>query len=133
MAQVQTTVRPLEELQPVMDAARLIELQERVKTIHIEESVAQYAVELVRRTREHRQLLLGASPRATLALVGAAKAYAFLQGRDFVIPDDVKWLVPYVLGHRLVLETEARMEGVTLESIFESIYRDVKVPVRLER
>ncbi|HZG84114.1 MoxR family ATPase [Paenibacillus sp.] len=133
MAQVQTTVRPLEDLQPVMDAGRLIELQERVKTIHMEESVAQYTVELVRRTREHRQLLLGASPRATLALVSAAKAYAFLQGRDFVIPDDVKWLVPYVLGHRLVLETEARMEGVTLESIFESIYRDVKVPVRLER
>jgi MoxR-like ATPase len=111
----------------------LLEIQNLVKTIHVEDAVSDYAVELVRRTREHRQLLLGASPRATLALLSASKAYAFLQRRDFVIPDDIKWLAPYVLGHRLVLETEARLEGVTLPSIFEGIFRDAKVPVRLER
>ncbi|WP_309120519.1 MoxR family ATPase [Paenibacillus sp.] len=133
MAQVQTVSRPIDELQPVTDGARLLELQNRAKTIHIEDAVGHYAVELVRRTREHRQLLLGASPRATLALLSASKAYAFLQGRDFVIPDDIKWLAPYVLGHRLVLETEARLEGVTVQSILESIFRDAKVPVRLER
>ncbi|HZG78753.1 MAG TPA: MoxR family ATPase [Paenibacillus sp.] len=133
MAQVQTVTRPIDELQPVADGDRLLEIQNRVKTIHVEDAVSDYAVELVRRTREHRQLLLGASPRATLALLSASKAYAFLQGRDFVIPDDIKWLAPYVLGHRLVLETEARLEGVTLASIFESIFRDAKVPVRLER
>ncbi len=133
MAQVQTVTRPLDELQPVADGARLLDIQNRVKTIHVEDAVSDYAVELVRRTREHRQLLLGASPRATLALLSASKAYAFLQGRNFVIPDDIKWLAPYVLGHRLVLETEARLEGVTLDSIFDSIFRDAKVPVRLER
>jgi len=133
MAQVQTVTRPLDVVTPVTDGARLLEIQNRVKTIHVEEAVGHYAVELVRRTREHRQLLLGASPRATLALLSASKAYAFLQGRDFVIPDDIKWLTPYVLGHRLVLETEARLEGVKLQSIFESIFRDAKVPVRLER
>jgi MoxR-like ATPase len=133
MAQVQTVTRPIDELQPVADGDRLLEIQNRVKTIHVEDAVSDYAVELVRRTREHRQLLLGASPRATLALLSASKAYAFLQGRDFVIPDDIKWLAPYVLGHRLVLETEARLEGVTLPSIFEGIFRDAKVPVRLER
>ncbi|MCI3923182.1 MoxR family ATPase [Paenibacillus sp. TRM 82003] len=133
MAMVQTQTRPIDELQPVADAARLLQIMDKVKHIHVEDGVAHYAVEIVRRTREHRQLLLGASPRATIALVAASKAFAFLQGRDYVIPDDVKWLAPYVLGHRLVLETEARMEGVTLASIFESIFRDARVPVRLER
>jgi MoxR-like ATPase len=133
MAQVQTQVRPLDELQAVTDGDRLLEIINKVKQIHMEDGVSHYAVDLVRRTRQHRQLLLGASPRATLALVSASKAFAFLQGRDYVIPDDVKWLAPYVLGHRLVLETEARMEGVTLAFIFESIFRDAKVPVRLER
>lgn len=133
MAQVQTVQRPLDEIEPVTDGVRLLAMQHRVKAIHVEETVGNYAVELVRRTREHRQLLLGASPRATLALLSASKAYAFLQGRDFVIPDDVKWLAPYVLGHRLVLETEARLEGVSIASVFDSIFRDAKVPVRLER
>jgi len=133
MAREQTQARPLDDVAPVTDTAKLLELQRRVRAIHVEDGVSHYTVDLVRRTREHRHLLLGASPRATLALVNASKAYAFLQGRDYVIPDDVKWLAPYVLGHRLVLETEARMEGVTLDSIFESIFRDAKVPVRLER
>ncbi|HZG57146.1 MoxR family ATPase [Paenibacillus sp.] len=133
MAQVQTVSHPIDELQPVTDGARLLDIQNRVKTIHVEDGVGHYAVDIVRRTREHRQLMLGASPRATLALLSAAKAYAFLQGRAFVIPDDIKWLAPYVLGHRLVLETEARLEGVSMDSIFESIFRDAKVPVRLER
>jgi MoxR-like ATPase len=133
MAQIQTQVRPIDELQPVTDSDRLLQIQNRVQTIHVEDGVSHYTVDVVRRTRGHRQLMLGASPRATLALVSASKAYAFLQGRDYVIPDDVKRLAPFVLGHRLVLETEARMEGVTLASIFEAIFRDTKVPVRLGR
>jgi len=133
MAQVQSVAKPLDELTPVMDSAALLAMQEKVKRVHVEEAVGNYAVDLVRRTRNHRHLLLGASPRATLALFSAAKAYAFLNGRQYVIPDDIKWLAPYVLGHRLVLQTEARLEGVPLEAVFESIFRDVKVPVRLER
>lgn len=133
MAQVQTVTRPLEELAPVMTVERLIEVRERVKRVHIDDSVGAYAVDLVRRTRDNRHLLFGASPRATLALVNASKAYAFLQGRDYVIPDDVKWLVPYVLEHRLVMQTEAKLDGVPMSSVFASIFRDAKVPVRLER
>ena len=133
MAQVQSVTKPLDELEPVMDAGTLLALQEKVKRVHMDEAVGNYAVDLVRRTRNHRHLLLGASPRATLALFAASKAYAFLQGRHYVIPDDIKWLAPFVLGHRLVLHTEARLEGVQLSSVFESIFREAKVPVRLER
>ncbi|WP_199617433.1 AAA family ATPase [Paenibacillus alkalitolerans] len=133
MAHVQSKVRPLDELQPVTDAAQLLALQQRVKNMHIDDGVSHYAVHIVRSTRERRELLLGASPRATLSLIAAAKAYAFIQERDYVIPDDVKWLAPYVLGHRLILETEARMEGVTIPSVLESIFRESKAPVRMER
>lgn len=133
MAQVQSKVRPLDELGPVTDTERLLSIQRRVRNVHIDDGVSNYAVDVVRATREHRHLLLGASPRATLALIAAAKAYAFIQERDYVIPDDIKKLAPYVLGHRLVLETEARMEGVTTASVLESVFRESRVPVRLER
>jgi MoxR-like ATPase len=133
MAQLQSRNRPLEDLQPVADAEQLIALQRRVKDIHVDDAVSHYAVGIVRSTREHRHLLLGASPRATLALIAAAKAYAFIQERDYVIPDDVKRLAPYVLGHRLILDAEARMEGITISSVLESIFRESKVPVRMER
>jgi MoxR-like ATPase len=133
MAQIQTRSQPLDELQPVTDVHALIRLQEQVRDIHIDDTVSNYAVSIVRGTREHRRLLLGASPRATLSLILAAKAYAFIKERDYVIPDDVKWLAPYVLGHRLILEAEARMEGVSVPSVLESIFRETKVPVRMER
>ncbi len=133
MAQVQTMARPVDELRPVMDNAGLLKIQERVKRLHVDDEVIQYAVSLVRSTRKHPEIRLGASPRATLALVNASKAYAYLQGRLFVIPDDVKRLTPFVLGHRLVLETDARLEGKNAETILEQIIRDAKVPVRLER
>jgi len=133
MVNVQTQTRPLEEIEQVTTGEKLLDMMEKVKRIHIDDSVSRYAVELVRKTREHKQLLLGASPRATIALVSAAKAYAFLKGRDFVIPDDIKFLFPYVLGHRLILHMEARMEGIALDSVLDSILRDMKVPVRLER
>lgn len=133
MVAVQTQTRPVEELEAVTTGERLLHIQDQVKRMHIDESVSRYAVDLVRRTRENKHLLLGASPRAAIALVSAAKAYAFLQGREYVIPDDIKHLVPYVLGHRLVLDLEARMEGKTIDAVLESILREVKVPVRLGR
>ncbi|WP_274365525.1 AAA family ATPase [Paenibacillus thermotolerans] len=133
MAQVQSKARPLDALEPVTDTQRLLQVQQRVRDIHVDENVTHYAVNIVRSTRENRHLLLGASPRATLALITAAKACALIQGRDYVIPDDIKKLVPYVLGHRLVLETEARMEGVTVSSVLDAVLRESRAPVRLER
>ncbi|UUZ97330.1 hypothetical protein LJK87_18760 [Paenibacillus sp. P25] len=84
-------------------------------------------------TREHPSIYLGASPRATIALVQAVKAYALLQDRDYVLPDDVKYLAPYVLGHRLILQAEARMDGATVASVLDSVFSRVKVPVRWEK
>jgi MoxR-like ATPase len=90
-------------------------------------------VSLIRGTREHGSVMLGASPRAALALARASKASAFIRQRDFVTPDDVKELAPYVLSHRLLLRTEARMNGLRAEDVVAQVIQSMKVPVRLER
>lgn len=129
----QSKGHPIDQLKPVATAAQISELQKKARDLHLDEAVGEYAVSLVRKTREHPSVFLGASPRATLSLVQAAKAYAFLQGRDYVIPDDVKVLIPYVLGHRILLHAEARMEGATVPSVLEAVLQQVRAPIRLER
>lgn len=129
----QSKAHPVETLEPVMEVEEVLALQERVTNVYLEEDLAKYAIAVVRRTREHPAIFLGASPRATLALSHAAKALAFLRGRDFVLPDDIKFLAPHVLGHRLLLHSEARLEGLTVESVMNSVLEQVKVPVRLTR
>jgi MoxR-like ATPase len=133
MVSTQSKGHPLESLEAVSDMESIILLQNKVKEIHIDEAVSAYAVSLVRQTREHPQVFLGASPRGTLALIHSSKAYALLQGREYVIPDDIKFLAPYVLGHRMILHSEARMEGSTVDSVLQSIFQQVRVPVRLEK
>lgn len=129
----QSKAHPIESLLPVASAEAILKLQQKVRELHMDEAVGEYIVSIVRKTRTHPSVFLGASPRATLALVQASKAYALLQGRDFVIPDDVKKLVPHVLGHRLLLHAEARMEGATVPSVLEAVLQQVRAPVRLER
>ncbi|WP_409341414.1 AAA family ATPase [Paenibacillus sp. MBLB4367] len=129
----QSKSHPLDSLTPVMTAHEVTLLQAKAREIHMDEAVGQYAVALARTTREHPSVFLGASPRATLALVQAAKAYAMLQEREYVIPDDLKALVPYVFGHRLILNAEARMEGATADSVLQSVFQQVRTPVRLEK
>lgn len=133
MVYAQKLVHPLEEISPVTTIEHIIALQQQAKEVHIEEAVIAYAVNIVRETRRHPLVYLGVSPRGTLALINAAKAYALINERQFVIPDDIKFLAPYVLGHRLILQTEARMERMTSESILQTIFEKVKVPVRLEK
>lgn len=108
-------------------------LQGRVREVHVDEAVADYLVQIIRSTREHAGVQLGSSPRATIALLGAAKAKAFISGRDYVIPDDIKELAPAVLAHRILLHTEARMNGQHAEAIIGQILESTRVPVRLER
>ncbi|WP_426447895.1 AAA family ATPase [Paenibacillus sp. S-38] len=129
----QSVGHPLDSLEPVAEVEQILAIQALVKQVHLDEAVAHYLVSVIRLTRENPSIYLGASPRATLALVQAAKAYALLQGRDYVIPDDIKFLAPYVLGHRIILQAEARMEGATVGSVLQSVFQQVKVPVRLER
>ncbi|MFD2612669.1 AAA family ATPase [Paenibacillus gansuensis] len=133
MLQSQQSVHPLEGVEAVTGTQQIREIQERVKQVHMDEAVADYLVNIIRSTRDHASVLLGASPRATIALFQAAKAYAAIKERNYVIPDDIKSLVPYVLGHRILLHTEARINGATVDSVLKGILEQVRVPVRLER
>ncbi|KRE75020.1 AAA family ATPase [Paenibacillus sp. Soil750] len=129
----QSKVHPMEALHAIVDTKQVLEIQEQVRLVHLDEAVADYLVTISRKTREHHAVFLGASPRATLSLVLASKAYAFLHGRDYVIPDDIKYLAPFVLGHRMILQMEARMDGVSIASVLATIFEQVRVPVRLEK
>lgn len=124
---------PVERLEAVADISRVTDMQRRVRDVHVDDAVADYIVSITRKTREHASVFLGASPRATIALLQAAKALAYLRGRDYCIPDDIKYLAPFVLGHRLILHSEARIEGLTVDSVLQSIFAQVRVPVRLEK
>ena len=123
------SAQPLNELQPVTDGDTILALQKAVREVSVHPDVMEYIVQIVAGTRTHRSLSLGASPRAGIALAHAAQATAAMQGRDFVIPDDVKAMVSPVLFHRLVLTPEARLEHQTTKSILDSILSGIKVPV----
>ncbi|MZQ81965.1 AAA domain-containing protein [Paenibacillus sp. 5J-6] len=129
----QSKAHPMEALHAVMDTTEVLAAQEQARNVHMDEAVSDYLVNITRKTREHQAVFLGASPRATLSLVLASKAYAFLKGREYVIPDDIKYLAPFVLGHRMILHSEARMDGATVNSVLGSIFEQVRVPVRLEK
>ncbi len=123
-----TQLNPLDDLEPVTDSAELRKLCAIVGHVHVSEAVQRYAVSLTAATRDHAELLLGASPRATLHLVRAAKAYAALHQRDYVLPDDVRSLVHPVLAHRLLPSAEAAVGGRGTGAILEGIAAQVPVP-----
>lgn len=120
---------PLVELQPVMSAQDLGELAGLCRRVMVERSLRRYMLEVVRATREHELVRLGASPRASQALFWSAQALAAVQGRAYVLPDDVKRLAEPVLAHRLVLMPEARLGGVDKARIIAEILEKVPVPV----
>ena len=120
---------PLNDLKPVVQAEELVALSARLPGVHVEDAVAKYAVALVRATRDHAAFDLGASPRATLALFRAARAYAAIDGRDYVRPDDLKILAQPVLGHRLLLSSNTRLRGRTADDVLDEILAEVPVPV----
>jgi len=129
----QSTIHPLETIGPVTDIPTILALQRRARNVHVSDAVADYIVRLVRKTREHPDLFLGASPRGTIALTQAAKAYALVSGRDYVLPDDIKRLALHVLGHRMILSPEARMAGASMVTVLQSVFQQVKVPVGTEK
>ncbi|MCX8053716.1 MAG: MoxR family ATPase [Armatimonadetes bacterium] len=115
-------------LKPVIDVATILELRKIVSEVTVEKPVANYIARLVRRTRENPNLILGASPRASICLLLGSKALAAINGRKFVTPDDVKHLAKPVLRHRLILRPEAEIEGVTPDRVVESTLSEVEVP-----
>lgn len=116
-------------LKPVMTMAEISEAKKEVSQVALHPDVMNYAVDIVRATRKDEDLLLGASPRAAIALVKAAKSRAYLKGRDYVIPEDIVKMVQYVLPHRLVLSSKAELERRKKNDVLAAIMRQVKVPV----
>lgn len=129
MAEEFLTGQKTKQLTAVTDAEEIWEMQKEVAAVMVQKDVLAYIVSLCRATRERKELELGASPRATLALVRAAQAAAYLDGRDYVLPDDVKKLFYPVLGHRLVLSMEARVDRKDVKDLLLEIEKKVKVPV----
>jgi MoxR-like ATPase len=120
---------PLSALEPVASSAALLDLQEQIRSIRVEGSVREYMVRVTRSTRGHAAVQLGVSPRGTLALYKTSQAFAALQGRDYVIPDDVKYLAPSVLTHRIIIHPQTRLRGRTPEQVITEIVDSVPVPV----
>jgi MoxR-like ATPase len=119
---------PLDTLEQVVDAATLLDLQEQIKEIYVDASIEEYIVSLVTATRHHEDVYLGASTRGALSLYRTAQARAAMEGRDYVIPDDVKALSEPVLGHRLIISPAARIRNVTSASVMSDILGAVPVP-----
>jgi MoxR-like ATPase len=120
---------PLEALQPVVAPDEILTMQADVRRVRVEESVRQYVVDVCRATRLHDDILLGASPRATMALYLTCQARAAIGGRDFVLPDDVKALSAHVLTHRLVVNPQTRLRGRAPEDVVREVVNTVRVPV----
>ncbi|WP_341321625.1 MoxR family ATPase [Solibacillus sp. FSL H8-0523] len=121
---------PIDDITAVLTIEQLIELKRQVKEVHVEDNIKEYIVSLAQHTRHHENVYLGVSPRASIALMRAAQSYAFMKGRDYVIPDDVQYLAKFVFGHRLMLKPEARYEGVTEEQVINRVLHFVNVPVK---
>ena len=115
-------------IKPAADSADIVKLREIIGKIVVSETMLSYIASVVRNTRQNRNLVLGASPRASIALVIAGKAYAAINGRDYVIPDDIKYLAYPVMRHRLILRPEAEIEGLNTERIITQVLKEVEVP-----
>jgi MoxR-like ATPase len=120
---------PLADLQPVTQPQELLDMQRAVRTVRVEESVRGYVVQVARATRDHPAVSLGVSPRGTMALYHTAQARAAIQGREYVIPDDVKTLAPHVLTHRIIINPQTRLRGRTSEEVVMDVVDQVPVPV----
>ncbi|MBQ7860210.1 MAG: MoxR family ATPase [Faecalibacterium sp.] len=112
---------PFDKVQPVTDAAGLVQAQQQIRAVRVSDAVADYIIAIADATRNHSQLAMGASPRATRGLYRAVKVWAAMEGRDFATPDDVQALARPVLAHRLVVESSARFSGVTAETVLDGI------------
>jgi MoxR-like ATPase len=120
---------PLPELEAVTTADEIAALQSERRQVRVEPTVRDYIVKVARATRSHNEIELGASPRATLSLYQSAQAWAGIQGRDFVLPDDVKYMAPHVLTHRMMLSSQAQLRGRRPEELVSAIVDTVPVPV----
>jgi MoxR-like ATPase len=120
---------PITHLKQVVESSTLLALQPQVWEVHVDETLRDYIVRLVEATRLHPDLALGGSPRASLALFKAAQGLAALRGRDHVIPDDIKYLIPMTLSHRLIVKPESELRGRTVHTILDDILRSTALDI----
>lgn len=116
------------KVEGVINATEIKRMQDQVQEVHLEENLVKYIVQLIQASRSFSGISLGASPRASIAVMNAAKAMAAIRGRDFVTPDDVKAVLPSVLHHRIILSPEREMEGITPKEVLEELVRGVEIP-----
>jgi len=120
---------PIDDLQPVVKAEDVLACQEAIRDIHVDDKIKKYILDVVHASREHEDILLGGSPRASIALFRTGQALAAIQGRDFVTPDDVKRMAHPVLAHRLILRPESRLRKKTPAAVVTELVADAKVPM----
>lgn len=122
-------IKNLQDIEPVVNQQDILNMQDEVENITVKDSIMEYIVNIVNVTRDAEELQLGASPRASIDLLKASKAKAYLSGRDYVIPDDVKEIALPVLSHRLILSPSSRIEGKSREEVLRELINKVFVPV----
>ena len=119
---------PVDAIEPVVSASDVLACQRAVREVHVDPKVRDYILELVHATRDHDDIALGGSPRASMALYRAAQALAAVRGNNFVLPDDVKRIAPAVLGHRIIVRPESRLRKITAAHVVDEILNEVSVP-----
>ncbi|ADP31096.1 MoxR family ATPase [Bacillus atrophaeus] len=127
---LQEKSHPIETMEPVITKEQFVRLQQEVQHVQVDASIKAYIVDLTHKTRQHPSVYLGVSPRGSIALMKAAQAYALMHNRDYVIPDDIQYLAPYSLPHRMILHSEAKFEGMQSEAVIREIISNAKVPVQ---
>jgi len=121
-------IQPVSEVSSVLSAQQILYFRQFAQQVHIENNLVKYIAQIVQETRNNSMLFLGASPRASIAILNSAKAYAMINGRDFVNPEDIKFVATPVLRHRIILSPEKEMEGVATDEIVKRIVDNIEVP-----
>jgi len=127
-AGLQTKRLDLANLQPIATVQQVLAARQEIRSVQVSDALLDYLLALVQRTRQHPDLALGASPRSAVAWLQASKANAWLRGRDFVTPDDIKAIAPPLLRHRLIMRPEAQMDGLKVDGLVASLLGQVPVP-----
>lgn len=119
---------PLDKVSPVLNASQIAQLQQVIRNIHVEEKLLTYIATMIQETRSNKSIFLGASPRASVAVLNAAKSIAGMHGRDFVTPDDIVYVLHPVLRHRIVLTPEKEMEGISPDEVIRQMIQNIEIP-----
>jgi MoxR-like ATPase len=123
---------PIDYLEPVLSPEELLKMQKEVTEVYVDETIKSYIISIVNETRNHKSVYLGASPRGSIALMKAAQSLAYVQGREYVIPDDIKILAPFALSHRIILNSDSKLANVSTSTVVTDIMQQVKIPVMKE-